>query len=353
VIQFYSKFFGHDSFAHVSRRLVVELHRKRLDGGCFQLGFPAPWPDLPWPPQVLRFAPIGIYCGYPPGCEKFLEGHALRILVTVCETSPIPADWVEICNAVHLVVVPSRFCAETFAQCGVKTDIMVVPHGIEPELLDHPALEPDDRLLHVTAALSFPRRKGTPALILAAQSMPHVGFEIKIPDYPGAHQLAKVVPPNVRIDMTPYGPEQWLQRLANALAVLQPSAGEGFGLCPLEAKALGVPSIASGWSGHADHLDPEIDVIIGHPHIEEPLETQANPIGRAGRVHHSMVRWGIEQFLPTAADRRAAARRWRKTQGREWLWERVTDKFTTWVANQLHTVRQVVPLKYGEESGAR
>jgi glycosyltransferase involved in cell wall biosynthesis len=176
---------------------------------------------------------------------------------------------------------------------------------------------------------------------------------VKLPDYPGAHALAREAPANVVVDTGAYDELAWRARLAQAAAVLQPSAGEGFGLTPLEAKALGVPSIATGWSGHADHLDPNVDVIIGYPHIDERLETQGNAIGRAPRVHPGMVQWGIEQFLPQAEERRAAARRWRREQGPEWTWERVTDAFTTWVANELHHVRQVVPHQYGEESGAR
>jgi len=49
-------------------------------------------------------------------------------------------------------------------------------------------------------------------------------------------------------------------------AVCQPSRGEGFGLCPLEARACGVPVVATACSGHADHVttgDPGV-VIVSH-----------------------------------------------------------------------------------------
>jgi glycosyltransferase involved in cell wall biosynthesis len=44
------------------------------------------------------------------------------------------------------------------------------------------------------------------------------------------------------------------ERMACFNLVCQPSRGEGFGLVPLEARALGVPVAATGCTGHSEHF---------------------------------------------------------------------------------------------------
>lgn len=62
-------------------------------------------------------------------------------------------------------------------------------------------------------------------------------------------------------------PEAEMSRFYQAYhALCQPSLGEGFGLVPLEARASGVPVIATACTGHADHIrvgEPGV-VIVEH-----------------------------------------------------------------------------------------
>jgi glycosyltransferase involved in cell wall biosynthesis len=66
-----------------------------------------------------------------------------------------------------------------------------------------------------------------------------------------------------RLDATPV-------RLAETYAahhvVCQPSRGEGFGLCPLEALACGVPIVATACTGHSEWFTPQLQGAVKVEH---------------------------------------------------------------------------------------
>jgi hypothetical protein len=82
---------------------------------------------------VDHAAPVGIFYGFPDDIPAVFSRHSFRIGGFVCETDRIAPTWVEICNSLDLVIVPSSFCRHAFHTSGVRVPVMVVPHGLEPE----------------------------------------------------------------------------------------------------------------------------------------------------------------------------------------------------------------------------
>lgn len=316
---------GHDSFAHVGRQFVKFLRQRHFYGTVYATKTANPdYRDLAWPVGLETGAHVGIYVGYPPEAPGWLAGHNHKILVTVCETKPIPYPWVAICNRMSLVVVPSRFCKDVFEDAGVKTPIVVCRHGIEPAYLEacHVVnVSGGTRILHVTHPSSFPQRKATSQLLIAMSRFAdeYLWLYIKTPDAARMTNACK---------------EAGLKRFAvidkpiadmrhlywSVDAVCQPSRAEGFGLVPLEARAAGAVPIITTVSGHAEHFTPAIDYPIptGAP---RRITTQANEFGHAPTVTADGIVLALTAFL--RRDRAAMSARlrdWREKEGPKWLW---------------------------------
>lgn len=198
----------------------------------------------------------GILLGYPTTYARFsaLATRGPRVAVTMFESTRIPAGWPPILNELDAVVVPSTFCRDVFAECGVTAPLHVVPLGIGE--CYRPAPRRMDRPFTFLAFMDRGRRKGghyaLQAFVRAFGDDPAYRLILKS----RAADLKQVaLNPNVDIvqeDMT----EQELYELyLQADVLVNPNMGEGFGLIPREFAATGGIALATDWGGTADDLD--------------------------------------------------------------------------------------------------
>lgn len=109
-------------------------------------------------------------------------------------------------------------------------------------------------------------------------------------------------------------------------AVCQPSRGEGFGLVPLEARASGVPVIATACTGHADHLSGASAGVVLVPHGDEAriddgpdaMAPTVAPSDIAAALCEASDRW--VDLAESAADAAEEVRR-------NWSWVSTTSNF--------------------------
>lgn len=223
--------------------------------------------------QPIRAALGGIFLGYPVGYHRHanpLAHMGPRIAITMFESSRIPADWVEPLNGMDAVIVPSWFCANVFAECGVTAPIHVVPLGVGEVYQYAPRKGVDeggrkgvdegvDRPLTFLAFLDRGARKGgivaTRAFGMAFGEDMNYKLLLKARTRKNKDVTVTAVEPNIEIidrDMT----EQELYELYLRCDVLvNPHKGEGFGLLPREFAATGGIALATDWSGTADGID--------------------------------------------------------------------------------------------------
>lgn len=118
--------------------------------------------------------------------------------------------------------------------------------------------------------------------------------------------------------------------------VCQPSRAEGFGMVPLEARAVGVPVCATACTGHADHLVADGAM----PPLATPLEVGVQlvlhglsapiddgPGAEAPIVTVDAVRYSLERAYCRRGDLALAARRHASWVGEHWSWGAVTRRF--------------------------
>jgi hypothetical protein len=221
---------------------------------------------------------IGLYVGEPTHLQlmQMHARHKVRYVVLAPNGYGIPGNIVKSCKQYDVTpLAPSTWASEVLGkQFGHPVE--VAHHGVhvQPESWDDAPEEALQwarlaergitmmRLLHVTSTASD--RKGTLTLLRA---MDEEGLSDMVSLYIKCDPLVAPRLQDIVSDM----PERCQRRIAvdtqsypnNGTyhdflrrfdAVIQPSRAEGFGLVPLEAASIGMPSVLTSKTGHEDFV---------------------------------------------------------------------------------------------------
>lgn len=203
-----------------------------------------------------------------------------RIGYWAYELPVTPPLWAAASKAFHEIWAPTRFVAEALEASGVDVPIRVMPHPVatleRPVKADRAAfLIPRDAFavlamgdLHSSATRknllgaiaiylrAFPASDGKSVLILKIQSGDaHPAFRAQAETaMAGRKDIVLIADTLSRRDV---------QRLiASCDALLSPHRSEGFGLTLAEAFLMGVPALATGWSGNLDFMRDMPELLI-------------------------------------------------------------------------------------------
>ncbi len=289
-IQLYAGLWGRDSYANVCGALAAEAAR-RIDGLAIHnyIGGTVEAEDLAAFDNLDPSAPVGIFFGLPNHLPAGFHRHRVRIGVFACEADQVLPEWVDACNGLDLVAVPSRYCREVFVGCGVTAPVMVVPHGVHSCHVPVPGLRDPDRFVFYNTfrGRQVHKRKGYEELVRcfqrAFQGRDDVVLRIRA-GHPGF--LPRLAVPADHGGLVEFDERDDLT-LAEAAAVyssahcvVHPSKAEGFGLVPMEAIACETPVLSSCHTGLADYLDADSALLL----------SPGAPI-RAPRANFSVGRW--------------------------------------------------------------
>jgi glycosyltransferase involved in cell wall biosynthesis len=205
-----------------------------------------------------------------------------RIGYWAYELPVAPPSWARASRLFHEIWAPSRFVAEALRRAGVTTRIEVMPH---PVAIENVASQPDRARFGLPAnafcvlamgdLLSSATRKnlagavdiyrkafpkpgdGSRLAVKAMGGLTHPSFA----DY--ASRITRERPDIVFVtDDLPGADVRSL--IASCDVLLSPHRAEGFGLTLAEAFLLGVPPLATGWSGNVDFMADLTDLTIAH-----------------------------------------------------------------------------------------
>ncbi|MDN4523634.1 glycosyltransferase [Fictibacillus fluitans] len=247
----------------------------------------------------------------------------VNIGMSMLECDRIPKQWVEKCNKMSQVWVPSTFNKETFKESGViEEKIKVIPIGIDttrfsPEALPIKLPDLEDHFVFISNFEWVPR-KGFDILINAFldefNSNEKVALLIKTYSGSNFDEEGKEIRSNLRtiiekkkknqyplIKLITHGfsPDQLPSFYTAGNCYVIPTRGEGWNLPALESMACQIPVITTNWSAHLDFINESNGFLINIEGLENIPEFQ---------TRNDMVYKGMKWSIPSYADTRKLLR---------------------------------------------
>jgi FkbM family methyltransferase len=224
-----------------------------------------------------------------------VKDAAYRIGRTMFETDRIAPEWVAACNQMDEIWVPSAFNVETFAQSGVERDKLVVV----PEAVDEVEFNPDKHTplplpnrarFNFLAIFEWSSRKAWDVLLAAylrefsaaddvclylrtyqfskPDGDPSGAIWSLIRDHAAKLELGDKPWPRIHL-IAEQIPQADLPRLYKAAdCLVAPSRGEGWGRPHHEAMMMGLPVIATRWSGNTEFMNEENSFLLDYELVE-------------------------------------------------------------------------------------
>lgn len=188
----------------------------------------------------------------PGGCVKGIPGR--QWVMSMTEDTKVPSEWVDKINDhAERLIVPCQQNAEAFEKCGVEVPVHVLHWGTSPE--EFPLLPPvqHNRPFTVVCMADRGARKGIEtslgAFFQAFPSETDVRLLVKARPVFIDPQMRQVFSNQSRLSWWLEDVDTMADVYSQADVFLYPAYGEGWGMPPREAAMMGLPVLATAWSG--------------------------------------------------------------------------------------------------------
>lgn len=230
-------------------------------------------------PYMDASAPVEIaFC--QPDWADWSNPDAYHIMYTPWESTELPENWLECFNQADEVWTPSDLIAQWYRDAGVTVPVKVYLHGVDPIWSPGESTYDFDRYTFLSHG-SPATRKNTQAVVdafleLYGNSTEHQLIiksagetEARIKDQMG-NIIADIYDwPNIKVVSRMMNEEELVDLYRGCDSLVYPSWGEGFGLIPLQALAVGLPTICTeAWAPYRNFFHPFLS--IGSTLVDSP-----------------------------------------------------------------------------------
>ena len=203
----------------------------------------------------LDFSRLTLSC-MPPSSAPKVPGR--QWLMTMYEADAIPDNWAEYCNwKSDLIIVPCEHNADVFKRAGVRKPIFVVNGGTCPEEFPLLPERQSDQPYTFLALGDRGSRKGMDIVWRAFWKAfgNNDGVRLVIKARPDSIKDLDLTNSDRRVSVWREDVKSMSQVYSHIDCFVFPSRGEGWGMPPREAAMMGLPVIATRYSGLEVGLD--------------------------------------------------------------------------------------------------
>jgi glycosyltransferase involved in cell wall biosynthesis len=209
------------------------------------------------------------------------------------ESSALSKAWLSDLRYFDKIFTPSTFCAQAFQVAGLPKSVEVLPHGYDPGIF-YPGTEREARNFRFLSVARQSERKGLNILIQAFKKAFNKNdpVELVIKDTPEGESRKLngdlLQDANIRIINKSYSSRELGDLYRACDCFVLPTRVEGFGLTILEAKACGLPVIATNYGGHLDFCNKNDTYLIDYKLTQrrEELSPEGRDLWAEPEVEH-------------------------------------------------------------------
>jgi glycosyltransferase involved in cell wall biosynthesis len=202
------------------------------------------------PPSVTlnEKASVNVHMGVPYSVGGWLEGQH-KVCFTMWETDTLPASFVRWLYVYDQILVPCDHNVELFSQHHQNVQKVVL--GVD-NLFWKPQKTNQNSTYRFHAGGSLWNRKGLDIVVKAFNNLKLPNAELHIKAAPHADDTpTQNLGPNVYLHRNWMDLKEQRTWFSQADCFIAASRGEGFGLMPLQAIAMGIPTIVSDSTGQS------------------------------------------------------------------------------------------------------
>lgn len=281
-IRFCSPVRSHMGYAELGRIIINQLVQAGHDVSVLEIALQNSDADFgPLGAQALSLldrhhdAEVNIINMIPLLFERYMLPGAKNIGYTMFESDRLPDDWVERCNAMDAIWVPSDWVRDMFVASGVRVPVSVV--GVDA-VAQPCALAPSPgEPMRMLSVFQWSARKNPVGLLRAfcAAFDGDAGVVLTIKAHRSGdqannaqfvqaavnHVLGRMRPrrflPRIEIATEFYSTARMQQLQASTQVLVSLAHAEGWGLPAWEASLAGKPVIHTAWSSPVEFVHPQ------------------------------------------------------------------------------------------------
>lgn len=190
-----------------------------------------------------------------PGFRKVSSDKIATVGWSMWEYKEFPLSWARAIWRIPINFVPCTYNRDVWLKANArKRRTYVVPLGIDPTIYYYQPQPSSEKFTFLISTTNYARKN--PGMVYSVfrelfDDEKNVQLIMKSPGgHPGYEPTH-----NIQVISAVWGREQMANLMRQADCLVYPTMGEGFGLFPLEAMAVGTTTICTNWSGPVDYLD--------------------------------------------------------------------------------------------------